>query len=208
MFEASTSTAHRYARRDWSREKNLDHYAEFYSEQGLGHNFVVRLKMVEESSIEARVVNPAYDISRLIDHRFVDESIPFFKSRVSSLENIAEYLFAESCERWPGQIEWLEVQEGDSLTAIRKIDGMTLRKVVRTRNHENVLDVALYFFGSIDSESGLIVRRSVFNKIQNVHLPKMIFDDDQGRSLARQFSIQKIKIKRAVDQVTLASWTL
>ncbi|MEK6556072.1 MAG: hypothetical protein AABZ31_12580, partial [Bdellovibrionota bacterium] len=147
--EAFSSTAHRYARKDWSDEKNKSVYGDFFSREGLGHNF--RLVLELNSNVES--ANPALDLVRKIDHKFLDESEAYFSGRVSSLENITEFLFAEALKLWPKVLVSIEVFEGETLSCLRTMKGLMLKKLFRTRSSETVYDVEIMFGGAIDLES-------------------------------------------------------
>ena len=165
------SCGHRYARVDWSREKNLEAYGEDYSEDGIGHNLGVLA--CGTGDIRASLVH----LCKTLDHQFLNEVMG---DVVPTAEAIAKYCF-ENMEA-PG-LESVQIQEGGCLWAEYAHHSASLTKLYRLnclhRHHNPLLSdeensklygkcsqvhgheygVEITLVGSIDGETHLICRR-------------------------------------------------
>lgn len=159
--EARSSTAHRYGRKDWDEAKNRSVYGEQYSNDGLGHNFEVRLGLVGDAQMSG-----AGRLAQMIDHKFLDKDVEFFKSCPSTLEMITSFLFHEASIMWGRMVLDLEVKEGADLTCRIQNGWLSLRKAIRSRGSTKVYDVSFTVAGEVDPQSGLlIIRNSLAQKI-------------------------------------------
>lgn len=99
------SCGHRYARKDWSREKNLEVYGGDYSEEGVGHNLGILACGTGE------VQAPLKALCETLDHRFLNE---IMGDVVPTAEAIARYCFENI--KAP-DLRFVRVQQGDHLWA-------------------------------------------------------------------------------------------
>ena len=202
-FEAFSSTAHRYARLEWSDEKNESVYGDFFSREGLGHNF----RLVLELSDDLEDSCPALELIRKIDHKYLDENESYFSSRVSSLENITEFLFAEAVKKWGKLVISIQLYEGDSLSALKTERALSLKKLYRTRSTQEVYDVEVTFTGVIDVESGLMILRPLLKTIEQKHLNSIVeatLANDPSISALR-CGISSVEVRNALDNSLLKS---
>jgi len=202
-FEAFSSTAHRYARLEWSDEKNESIYGDFFSREGLGHNF----RLVLELSGNVEESQPALDLIHKIDHKYLDENESYFSCRVSSLENITEFLFAEAVKFWPSQVVSVQIYEGESLSALRTEQSLCLKKLYRTRSAQAVYDVEVTFTGVIDAESGLMILRPLLKTIEQKHLNLIVeatLVGDPSISALR-CGISSVEVRNALDNSLIKS---
>lgn len=103
------SCGHRYARKDWSREKNLKTYGEDYSDEGMGHNLGISACGSKDVQV------PLRELCEILDHRFLNE---IMGDVVPTTEALARYGFERIFEKIKvSKLEWVRVQEGDHLWA-------------------------------------------------------------------------------------------
>lgn len=153
--QAHTSTAHRYGRKDWDEAKNRATYGSQYSKDGLGHNFDVRLGLLGDTTLAG-----ASRMAKLIDHKFLDNDVDFFKNTPSTLEMITTFLYEKACEEWGDAVVSLEVREGANLACRIEKGELSLRQRARARSMDRVYDVDFTFSGTADTQSGLLMVRS------------------------------------------------
>ena len=102
------SCGHRYARSDWSREKNLQVYGGDDFEKNLGHNLEVWVCR------RGPIHWAQEDLGRLcdtLDHQFLNE---IMEGVVPTTEAVARYCFEKVKSE---ELEFIRVQEGDHLWA-------------------------------------------------------------------------------------------
>lgn len=116
------SCGHRYAREDWTEEKNREIYGSLYAPKGFGHNFVLEASIEGVMDKETGMVVNLRDLDSILketvaplDHHFLNTDVEFFKEKVPTSENIAAYCFDEIQRR----IQWPDV----SLKRVRLLEG-------------------------------------------------------------------------------------
>lgn len=100
--KACFSSGHRYYRPELSEDQNKAIFGSDYSEDGLGHNFVLEAYFTGPIDPITGMIANLSDVDRwlkeltdILDHRFLNEDVDYFKVHVPSAENIARYCFEE-----------------------------------------------------------------------------------------------------------------
>uniref|UniRef100_A0A8R1I2T2 6-pyruvoyltetrahydropterin synthase n=1 Tax=Caenorhabditis japonica TaxID=281687 RepID=A0A8R1I2T2_CAEJA len=94
------SAAHRLNSDHLSKDENAVLFGKCNNANGHGHNYVWRVKLRGEVDPVSGIV---YDLAQLkkemaivldtVDHRNLDKDVEFFKTTVSTSENVAVYMF-------------------------------------------------------------------------------------------------------------------
>lgn len=104
------SSGHRYFSDKLSEEENKKVFGACYSPFGHGHNYILEayfegpidpvtgmvVNLIDVDQILKQVTDP-------LDHHHLNYDIPYFKDRVPTCENIAEYLYQEVEKKIAGQ---------------------------------------------------------------------------------------------------------
>lgn len=201
--QAKSSTAHRYGRKDWDEAKNRSVYGDQYSSDGLGHNFEVRLGLVGDTQMSG-----AGRLAQMIDHKFLDKDVEFFKNCPSTLEMITSFLFHEASVLWGRMVLDLEVKEGVDLTCRIQNGRLSLRKVSRTRGSEKVYDIEVTVGGEVEPQSGLLMTRQAFAEkiagmLQSMPAEELITASaDKWNQLSEHFRphrLESLVLRDAID---------
>ena len=119
------SCGHRISNPDWDVEKNKEVYGKDYSEEGFGHNFTFEVFVsspVNSNTDQAININEVSTVlekvSKLLDHKFLNEDVDYFKKNVPTTENIAHFCYHEYKKLLqPSELmlEKIRLHEGDNL---------------------------------------------------------------------------------------------
>lgn len=93
------SAAHRYFVKDWTDQKNREHFGSCYSENGHGHNYVLEAAFSGPVDDQSGMIINLVEVDKMLkelveplDHSFINTDIPYFKDKVPTTENICLYL--------------------------------------------------------------------------------------------------------------------
>jgi 6-pyruvoyltetrahydropterin/6-carboxytetrahydropterin synthase len=97
----SFSAAHDYRREEWSDDKNRAVFGLCANPEGHGHNYRVLVTVSGPVDLETGMVINFDQLHPLLiscvtaelDHVYLNRQIPFFASRIPTLENVALYLW-------------------------------------------------------------------------------------------------------------------
>jgi 6-pyruvoyltetrahydropterin/6-carboxytetrahydropterin synthase len=119
------SCGHRYYRADLTDEENRELYGSSYSEHGHGNNYVLKAYVEGRIDPETGMVMNLRDldsvlkeVTRPLDHHFLNYDVPFFAEVVPTTENIAAYCFQEISRQltWDHvKLKRVRIQEGQAL---------------------------------------------------------------------------------------------
>ncbi len=118
--------SHRYWNPNWSEEKNREIFGENTSPYGHGHNYVVEVTVSGPVDPETGMILNVRDLKRLVepiieelDHKFLNEDVPHFRSVQPTTENLAAYLFSRISEVLPQgiRLQSVRVYESEDLWA-------------------------------------------------------------------------------------------
>lgn len=94
------SSGHRYYNANWSEEKNKEVFGSSYSSHGHGHNYILEAQVKGPLDIETGMVinltdldTILKDVSDLLDHKHLNDSVEYFKNITPTTENIAKFCF-------------------------------------------------------------------------------------------------------------------
>lgn len=129
------SSAHRYFNNDWSEQKNRDFFGSCYSEVGHGHNYILEAHIsgpidpVTGMIINLRDLDKALkNITDPLDHKHLNQNLPYFSDKVPTTENLAIYLSNQLSKQLSEfkdlQIQKLVLYEGDDLWVEIEYEGM------------------------------------------------------------------------------------
>ncbi len=148
------SLAHRYWASRCSAEENAARYGAQASAQGVGANMrieVGRLRGNEEDL--SRDLGLA---KKLLDHRSLFSEIDEFRDRPSSLENIVQFLSTHLPD-----VDVLRVEESDKIACSRSKGQADIGFEMQ------VMNLRLYFKGSVGADGLLVVRDQVTQAVMN-----------------------------------------
>lgn len=91
------SAAHRLHREDFSKEKNEEVFGQCANPYGHGHNYALEITIKGTPHKDTGLVMHAAELKRLLDecivlpldHRHLNEDVPFLKGILPTLENLA-----------------------------------------------------------------------------------------------------------------------
>lgn len=96
------SSGHRYFNPQFSEEQNKSIFGSCYSQYGHGHNYVLEAYFEGEIDPQTGMVINLRDVDQWLkevtshlDHRHLNEDVPYFKDVIPTTENIAAYLYRE-----------------------------------------------------------------------------------------------------------------
>lgn len=96
------SAAHRYYNKKWTEEINKKVFGLCYSEKGHGHNYILDTFVSGEVSSDTGMIINLIDLDallqnfvKLLDHKHLNFDLPYFKNKIPTTENIAEFCFNE-----------------------------------------------------------------------------------------------------------------
>lgn len=125
---AHFSSGHRYFNPKWSNEKNKSIFGSSYSEHGHGHNYILEAQIKGPVSPETGMIINLSDLDHILntvcdtlDHKFLNDSVDYFKHITPTTENIAKYCFDKinkQLDDFPKiSLHKVRVFEGDDLWA-------------------------------------------------------------------------------------------
>ncbi len=213
-----TSTAYSVRNNNWTEQQNIQTYGEYASAEGMGCNFQVDGKvygLLSESEKQAWA-KKLKEASLLIDHKFLNKDVEYFKDKVPSLENIAQFLYenirsdnAFELRVYEGPKEFVEVgpygirySQEVSVSCVHKHwnpdysaeeNKNIYGKCSGLHGHE--YKVIATVAGSVDKESGWLISRQQMRKILddeivNVFHGKFLNDflgNTSGEKITMQF---------------------
>jgi 6-pyruvoyltetrahydropterin/6-carboxytetrahydropterin synthase len=120
------SSAHLYARPEWSPEKNREVFGSCFSEKGHGHNYILEVHISGPLDPETGMIINLRDLDILLkkvtdplDHHHLNYDLEYFKDRVPTTEVVAQYLWQElsgDLKAFAGlKIDKVVLYEGDDL---------------------------------------------------------------------------------------------
>ena len=119
------SCGHRYYRPELTDEQNREIYGSNYSEHGHGHNYVLKAYLEGPIDPETGMVLNLKDldailmqVTRPLDHHFLNYDVPHFADIVPTTENIAAFCYEEIASR----LAWDHI----SLKRVRLLEGPDL----------------------------------------------------------------------------------
>lgn len=96
------SAAHRYYNKKWTEDINKEVFGLCYSEKGHGHNYILDTFVSGPVNQDTGMVINLIDLDallqnfvKLLDHKYFNFDLPYFKTLVPTTENIAEYCFKQ-----------------------------------------------------------------------------------------------------------------
>uniref|UniRef100_A0A914X7Y6 6-pyruvoyl tetrahydrobiopterin synthase n=1 Tax=Plectus sambesii TaxID=2011161 RepID=A0A914X7Y6_9BILA len=98
----SFSAAHRLHNPNLSSEKNVEIFGKCNNLKGHGHNYRVEVVLKGPVHPESGMVYDLVDLKRCIqnvmdqlDHKHLDEDVPYFKNVISTTENVTIFIWNE-----------------------------------------------------------------------------------------------------------------
>ena len=96
-LKSSFSAAHFYNQPRWSEEKNRTEFGLCYSEYGHGHDYVLEVSfggkaedlLKQNSALQQKIEG----MTASLDHKHLNFTIPEFKEKIPTTENIALYFW-------------------------------------------------------------------------------------------------------------------
>ena len=99
---ARFSCGHKYENSNWSEEKNKQEFGLCYSEFGHGHNYKLETSIKAPVNTEngmtvnLMVVDECIEaVTDLLDHKFLNNDLDYFKKHIPTTENIAIFIYDE-----------------------------------------------------------------------------------------------------------------
>ena len=122
------SSGHRYFNPAWSDEENKKVFGSSYSEHGHGHNYILEAQVKGPVEPQTGMVinltdldNILKNVSDLLDHKHLNDSVEYFKDITPTTENIAKFCFdkinSQLKEVSKATLYKVRVFEGDDLWA-------------------------------------------------------------------------------------------
>jgi len=94
------SSGHRYYNSDWNEEKNKQVFGSSYSTHGHGHNYILEAQVQGPINKDTGMVMDLADLDKVLkdvsdqlDHKHLNDSVEYFKSKTPTTENIAQFCF-------------------------------------------------------------------------------------------------------------------
>lgn len=102
------SCGHRYFNPNFSEEKNQQVFGACYSEHGHGHNYILEAYFSGEISPTTGMIINLSDVDSILhkvtsqlDHKFLNEDLEIFKTKVPTTENLAQFCYQEILKNLP-----------------------------------------------------------------------------------------------------------
>lgn len=100
------SAAHRYENPQWTQQKNQEVFGSCFSKYGHGHNYTLEATVTGPVHAETGMIINLADLDALLkavvtplDHRFLNQDIPYFSERIPTTETIAFYCYQDLQKR-------------------------------------------------------------------------------------------------------------
>lgn len=97
---ARFSCGHKYENPNWNEEQNKKEFGLCYSEHGHGHNYKLDVAVSSEinpengMSINLSIVDKYIEqVTELLDHKFLNTDLDYFKNNIPTTENIAIFIY-------------------------------------------------------------------------------------------------------------------
>lgn len=118
--KAFFSSGIRYARSDWSAEKNTQVFGTHSRPYGHGYNFVLEVRVEgTKDPVSGLVVNltevekDLQAVVKTLDHRHLGFDVPAFSEKVPTLENLGQYCFEELRKRLGTKLAGIRLRQGE-----------------------------------------------------------------------------------------------
>ena len=114
------SAGHRLFIEELSVEENIKMFDKCANPKGHGHDYRVEMMFADQISDKTGMVisrqdmdNAVADIVNEMDHKRIDQEIPFFRKNQSTVENITLYIWNKIYEKYGKRLAYVKVWEND-----------------------------------------------------------------------------------------------
>ncbi len=94
------SSGHQYAHPDWSPQKNKEVFGSSFSSHGHGHNYILEAHIQGPVCPDTGMIMNLSELDSILkivsdelDHKHLNLHVPYFKTKIPTTENIAQYFF-------------------------------------------------------------------------------------------------------------------
>lgn len=118
--KAFFSSGIRYARQSWTEERNREVFGAHSQPYGHGYSFVLEVRVEGERDPVSGLVVNLTDVERVLslvvkqlDRQHLAYNVPAFANRVPTLENIAQFCFAELQNHLGHRLAGIRLRQGE-----------------------------------------------------------------------------------------------
>ena len=122
------SSGHKYYNENWDEARNLKTFGSSFSKHGHGHNYTLEAQVSGSVDPETgMIINLAdldkvlVEVSDLLDHKFLNSDVEYFKQNMPTTENIAIFCFEKTFEKLKAytsaKLHKVRIYESDDLWA-------------------------------------------------------------------------------------------